>query len=72
MLVSLAIINLQIIHEEFKMIVDEKKYYDNQEETIIKGELNGNIKIKKYNDLFLCIIKWQVLHKKHGRQMEQK
>ena len=30
MLISQAIIDLQISHEEFKMIVDEKKDYDNQ------------------------------------------
>ena len=30
MLISQAIIDQQINHEEFKMIVDEKKDYDNQ------------------------------------------
>ena len=30
MVISQAIIDLQISHEEFKMIVDEKKDYDNQ------------------------------------------
>ena len=45
MLISQAIIDLQISHEEFKMIVDEKKDYENQKENIIKGELNGNIQI---------------------------
>ena len=29
MLISQIIIDLQISHEEFKMIVDEKKDYDN-------------------------------------------
>ena len=45
MLISQAIIELQISHEEFKMIPDEKKYYDKQKENIIKCELNGNIQI---------------------------
>ena len=39
MLISQAIIDLQISHEEFKMIVDKKKGYDNQKENIInKGD----------------------------------
>ena len=47
--ISQAIIDLQINHEEFKMILDEKKDYDNQKESIInkrdKGELSGNIQV---------------------------
>ena len=43
MLISQAIIDLKISHEEFKMIVDEKKDYDNQKEQIInKGEFGEN------------------------------
>ena len=41
MLISQAIIDLQISHEEFKMNVD----YENQKENMIKGKLNGNIQI---------------------------
>ena len=45
-LISQAIIDLQISHEEFKMIVDEKKDYDHQKENIInkrdKDELSEN------------------------------
>ena len=41
MLISQAIIDLQINHEEFKMIVDEKKDYDNQ-----KNIINGGGKSK--------------------------
>ena len=33
LLISQAIIDLQISHEKFKMIVNEKKDYDNQKET---------------------------------------
>ena len=43
MLISQAIINLQIRHEEFKTIVDKKKDYENHKEKTIKAELNGNI-----------------------------
>ena len=47
--ISQAIIDLQINHGEFKMILDEKKDYDNQKESIInkrdKGELSGNIQV---------------------------
>ena len=49
MLISQAIIDLQISHGEFKMIVNEKKDYDNQKENIIKkedkGELNKNTQV---------------------------
>ena len=39
LLISQAIIDLQISHEEFGMIVNEKKDYDNQKENIInKGD----------------------------------
>ena len=45
-LISQAIIDLQISHEEFKMIMDEKKDYDNQKQNIInkgdKSELSEN------------------------------
>ena len=41
MLISQAIIDLQISHEESKMNVD----YENQKENMIKGKLNGNIQI---------------------------
>ena len=34
MLISQVIIDLQISHEEFKMIIDDKKDYDNQEQNI--------------------------------------
>ena len=46
LLISQAIIDLQISHEEFQMIVDEKKDYDNQKENIInkkdKSKLSEN------------------------------
>ena len=43
MLISQAIIDLQISHEEFKMIIDEKKDYDCQKENIInKNKLSEN------------------------------
>ena len=46
MLISQAIIDLKISHEEFKMIVDEKKDYDNQKQSIInKGELSENTQV---------------------------
>ena len=39
LLISQAIIDLQISHEEFGMIVNEKKDYNNQKENIInKGD----------------------------------
>ena len=39
LVISQAIIDLQISHEEFEMIVNEKKDYDNQKENIInKGD----------------------------------
>ena len=38
LLISQAIIDLQISHEEFQMIVNEKKDYDNQKENIINKE----------------------------------
>ena len=73
MLMSQAIIDLQISHEEFKMIVDEKRDYDNQKQNIInkgdKSELSENIQVQKNNNLFLCIIKWLLLQKKHGEKM---
>ena len=34
MLISKAIAELQISHEEFKMIIDQKKDYDNQKQNI--------------------------------------
>ena len=40
MLISQAIIDLQISHEKFKMIVDEKKDYDNQKQNIIDKKNN--------------------------------
>ena len=46
MLISQVIIDLQITHEEFKMIINEKKDYESQKENIInkryKGELSEN------------------------------
>ena len=41
MLISQAIIDLQISHEEFKITADEKKDYDNQ-----KNIINGDNKSK--------------------------
>ena len=38
LLISQAIIDLQISHEEFQMIVNEKKDYDNQKENIKNKE----------------------------------
>ena len=47
LLISQAIIDLQISHEEFEMIVNEKKDYDNQKENVInkgdKIELGENV-----------------------------
>ena len=45
MLISQAITDLQIIHEEFKMIVDEKKDYGNQKENIIEKKLSDNVQV---------------------------
>ena len=39
MLISQAIIDLQISHEEFKMILDEKKDYDNQKKKKKKNHI---------------------------------
>ena len=47
LLISQAIIDLQISHAEFEMTVNEKKDYDNQKENIInkgdKIELSENV-----------------------------
>ena len=47
MLIRQAIIDLQISHEEFEMIFNEKKDYDNQKENIInkgnKIKLSENV-----------------------------
>ena len=49
MLISQPIVDLQISHKEFNMIVDEKKGYDNQKQNIInkgdKSELNENTQV---------------------------
>ena len=39
MLISQAIIDLDISHEEFKTIINEKKYYDDQKSIINEGRL---------------------------------
>ena len=45
MLISQIIIDLQISHEEFKMIVDEKKDYDNQKSRIEDSKLNKTAQV---------------------------
>ena len=42
MLVSQFIIDLNISHDEFKMIINEKKDYDNQKNATDKGEMTVN------------------------------
>ena len=43
MLVSQSIMDLNISHDEFKMIINEKKKdYDNQKNTINKNEMSVN------------------------------
>ena len=42
MLISQSIMDLNISHEEFKMIVDEKKDYDNQKQHITDKKLTEN------------------------------
>ena len=48
-LMSQAIIDLEIIHEEFKLIVDKKKDYDDQKENIkntkSKSELSKDTQV---------------------------
>ena len=43
MLISQPIMDLNISHDEFKMIINEKKDYDNQENTTDKGEMTVNV-----------------------------
>ena len=43
MLISQAIIDSRITHEEFKMITDEKKDYDNQRENIVNKKDNSKL-----------------------------
>ena len=45
MLISQAIADLQISHEEFKMTIDEKKDYDNQKQKIIDEKLTENVQV---------------------------
>ena len=45
MLISQIIIDLQISHEEFKIIVDEKKDYDNKKNTIEDSKLNKTAQV---------------------------
>ena len=42
-LVSETIIDLEIIHKEFKMIMNEKKDYDNKKENIINRETKSEL-----------------------------
>ena len=42
MLISQSIMDLDINHEEFKRIVDEKKDYDNQKHQITDKKLTEN------------------------------
>ena len=55
-LVSQALINFEISHEEFKTIVNENERYEQMKEIVTnikrndeKGELNGNSKIMSIN-----------------------
>ena len=43
MLISQPIMDLNISHDEFKMIINEKKDYDNQENATDKGEMTVNV-----------------------------
>ena len=42
-LVSETIIDLEIIHKEFKMIMNEKNDYDNKKENIINRETKSEL-----------------------------
>ena len=45
MLISQSIMDLNISHDEFKMIMNEKKDYDNQKDIINESELNENSQV---------------------------
>ena len=45
MLISHSIMDLNISHDEFKMIMNEKKDYDNQKNVINESELNENAQV---------------------------
>ena len=45
MLISQSIMDLNISHDEFKMIMNEKKDYDNQKDIINESELNESSQV---------------------------
>ena len=45
MLISHSIMDLNISHDEFKMIMNEKKDYDNRKNVINESELNENAQV---------------------------
>ena len=45
MLISHSIMDLNISHDEFKMIMNEKKDYDNQKNVINESKLNENAQV---------------------------
>ena len=81
-LMSQALIDLDISHEEFKTIVNVKEKYEQMKESIrnkkSRDELSGNGKENrekmhrlKRKMLFCCVcIKCLSLLKKHGEKME--
>ena len=60
-LMSQALIDLEISHEEFKAIANEKEKYDQMKESIRnkkeKEDFSENEQILKNNIFFVCIIK---------------
>ena len=45
MLISQFIIDLNISHDDFKMIMNEKKEFDNQKNIINESKLNENAQV---------------------------
>ena len=82
-LMSQAVIDLDIRHEEFKRIVNEKEKYEQMKErtryTKSMDKLSKNSRGIRENDgntwifkkIFFCFayIKWLKLLKKHGKEM---
>ena len=76
-LVIQGIIDHIISHDQFKTIVNEKKDYDIQKNTINEGEkskiseieINLKLSLKNIIFFFLSIINMSLLQKKHGKEV---
>ena len=56
MLISQSITDVNVSHKELKMIMNEKKDYDNQKNIINESKLNENAQIKKNIIFFVKLL----------------